>query len=201
MNDPPALDLDANNSTTLGANYLTGFTDGGLAVEVVDTDVLITDADDTDISSATVTLTNSDTADVLVFNGAPPAGISASTYDAGTHVLTLSGTASLAAYQAALQQITFDNTGTSPSTETRIIDVVVNDGTADSNLAQSIIEVTEVNALAPVVDLDALDNSTVTRNELPCHLHRRRGGRFRSPTSTRRSPMRTARRSLRPPSR
>ena len=36
--------------------------------------LLITDADDTDISSATVTLTNPETADVLVFNGAPPAG-------------------------------------------------------------------------------------------------------------------------------
>ena len=155
---PPVLNLDADSSTAGGVDYLTTFSVGGGGVPIVDTDVLITDADDTDISSATVTLTNPDTADVLVFNGAPPAGISAS-YDAGTHVLTLSGTASLAAYQAALQQITFDNTGT-PSTETRIIDVVVNDGTADSNLAQAIIEVTEVNALAPVVDLDA-DNSTV----------------------------------------
>ena len=65
VNDAPALDLDANNSTTPGANYLTGFTDGGPAVAVVDTDVLITD-DDTELTSATVTLTNHDTDDVLV---------------------------------------------------------------------------------------------------------------------------------------
>ena len=44
-NVPPALDLDANNSTTTGANYLTVFTDGGPAVAVVDTDVLIIDND------------------------------------------------------------------------------------------------------------------------------------------------------------
>ena len=59
-----------------------------------------------------------------------------------------------------MQQIGFDNTGTNPSTETRIIDVVVNDGTAASNLAHAIIEVTQVDNIAPVVNLDA-DNSTV----------------------------------------
>ena len=90
----------------------------------------------------------------------PAAGITASLYDPLTGILTLTGTASLAAYQTALLQITFDNTGTNPSTETRIIDVVVNDGTVASNLAHAIIEVTQVNNTAPVVNLDA-DNSTV----------------------------------------
>ena len=158
-NVPPALDLDADNSTIGGANYLTAFTDGGPAVAIVDTDVLIIDSDDTELTSATVTLTNPDTDDVLTFNGTPPAGITAFLYDPLTGILTLTGTASLAAYQTALQQITFNNTGTNPSTETRIIDVVVNDGTAASNLAHAIIQVVQVNN-APVVDLDA-DNSTV----------------------------------------
>ena len=44
-NVPPVLDLDANNSTTTGANYLTLFTDGGPAVAVVDTDVSVIDND------------------------------------------------------------------------------------------------------------------------------------------------------------
>ena len=39
VNDAPALNLDANNSTTGGADYLTTFTDGGPAVAIVDTDV------------------------------------------------------------------------------------------------------------------------------------------------------------------
>src|SRR5262249_32572 len=77
-----------------------------------------------------------------------------------TGVLTLTGAATLAAYQAALQQVTFDNTGTTPSTATRIVDVVVNDGTAASNLAQAFIQVAQVDNTAPDVDLDA-DNSTV----------------------------------------
>jgi hypothetical protein len=111
------------------------------------------------------------------FNGAPPAGISAS-YDAGTHVLTLSGTASLAAYQAALAADHDSTIRAQPSTETRIIDVVVNDGTADSNLAQAIIEVTEVNALAPVVDLDPTIRRSSERASVP-----------RSPKAGRRFPI------------
>ena len=158
-NVPPALNLDSDSSTIGGVDYLTAFTDGGPAVAIVDTDVLITDSDDTELTSATVTLTNPDTDDVLLFNGTPPPGITASLYDPLTGILTLTGTASLAAYQTALRQITFNNTGTTPSTDTRIIDVVVNDGTAASNLAHAIIHVAQVNN-APVVDLDA-DDSTV----------------------------------------
>ena len=158
-NVPPALNLDFDSSTIGGVDYLTAFTDGGPAVAIVDTDVLITDSDDTELTSATVTLTNPDTDDVLLFNGTPPPGITASLYDPLTGILTLTGTASLAAYQTALLQITFNNTGTTPSTDTRYIDVVVNDGTAASNLAHAIIHVAQVNN-APVVDLDA-DDSTV----------------------------------------
>ena len=159
-NVPPALNLDADSSTIGGVDYLTTFTDGGPAVAIVDTDVLITDSDDTELTSATLTLTNPHTDDVLLFNGTPPTGITAFLYDPLTGILTLTGTASLAAYQTALRQITFDNTGTNPSTDTRIIDVVVNDGTVASNLAHAIIHVAQVNNTAPVVDLDA-DDSTV----------------------------------------
>ena len=173
-NVPPALNLDADSSTTDGVDYLTTFTDGGPAVAIVDTDVLVTDSDDTELTSATVTLTNPDTDDVLVFNGTPPLGITASVYDPGTGILTLTGPASLAAFQTALQQIRFDNTGTTPSTDTRYIDVVVNDGTAASNLAQAIIHVAQVNNNAPVVNLDA-DDFDSRWTELQRHVHRRRG--------------------------
>ena len=156
-NDPPALDLDANNSTTLGANYLTVFTDGGPPVAVVDTDVLITDSDDTTLTSATATLTNGDPLGSLTFNGAAPGGIFV--VGSGTHLITLTGTASLAAYQTALQQITYNNTGTNPSTETRVVDIVVNDGAGNSNTAQALIQVVVVNNSAPVLDLDADDSS------------------------------------------
>ena len=157
VNDPPVLNLDADSSTIGGVDYLTTFVDGGPAVAIVDTDVLITDSDDTELTSATVTLTNPQALDSLTFNGPAPGSIIVS--GLGTSVITLTGAASAADYQTALLQITFD-AGTNPSTETRIIDVVVNDGTVASNLAHAIIEVTQVNNTAPVVNLDA-DNSTV----------------------------------------
>ena len=71
-NVPPALDLDANNSTTPGANYLTGFTDGGPAVAIVDTDVLIIDSDSHQPRLGDGHADQPDTDDVLTFNGAPP---------------------------------------------------------------------------------------------------------------------------------
>ncbi len=158
VNDAPALNLDADSSTTGGVDYLTAFTDGGPAVAIVDTDVLITDSDDTEFTSATVTLTNPQALDSLTFNGPAPGSIIVS--GSGTGVITLTGAASAADYQTALQQITFANTGTNPSTETRIIDVVVNDGTVASNLAHAIVEVIQVNNSAPTLDLDG-DNSTL----------------------------------------
>ena len=159
-NVPPALDLDANNSTTPDANYLTKFTDGGLAVAVVDTDVSVVDNDSPLLASATVTLTNPDTDDVLEFNGLAPGSIIVS--GSGTSVITLTGAVSAADYQTALRQITFDNTGTTPSTDTRIINIVVYDGASNSNTAQAFIQVEVVNNSAPVLDLDPDDSGGST---------------------------------------
>ncbi len=160
VNDPPALNLDADSSTTGGVDYLTAFTDGGPAVEIVDTDVLIADSDDIELTSATVTLTNPDTIDVLPFNGAATARHRRlPRRSRGPASLRSLAPRQLAAYQTALRQITFANTGTNPSTETRIIDVVVNDGTVASNLAHAIVEVIQVNNSAPTLDLDGNDST------------------------------------------
>src|SRR4030095_146746 len=69
------------------------------------------------------------------------------------------GAASAADYQTALRQITFNNTDTNPTTETRVIDIVVNDGAGNSNTAQALIQVEVVNNSAPVLDLDFNDSS------------------------------------------
>jgi len=49
-------------------------------------------------------------------------------YDAVTGVLTLSGTASAANYQAAIRSVTYDNAFTTESTATRTVSIVVTDG-------------------------------------------------------------------------
>src|SRR6266545_4992675 len=154
---PPPLDLDADDSTTTGANYLTVFRDGDPPVAVVDTDVSVVDNDSPSLASATVTLTNGDPLGSLTFNGTAPGIINV--VGSGTHVITRTGAASAADYQTALRQITFNNTDTNPSTETRVIDIVVNDGAGNSNTAQALIQVEVVNNSAPVLDLDFNDSS------------------------------------------
>jgi len=89
-------------------------------------------------------------------NGTLPSGITASPYDPLTGTLTLTGMAPHADYQAALQQIEYSSTSASPGTATRLIEVVVSDGTLASDAATSFIHVIDS---PPTLDLDA-DNST-----------------------------------------
>src|SRR6266404_6056685 len=143
-NDAAVLDLDANNSTAAGSNYLATFTDTGAAIAIADTDVSITDPDNANMTSATVTLTNAKSGDSLAVNGTLPPGISSNIdhTTAGVITVTLSGSASKAAYDAALNQIVFSSS-TNPDTTDRLITVVVNDGLANSNTATSTIHVVD----------------------------------------------------------
>lgn len=98
----------------------------------------ISDADDTEILSATVTIASSrQTADLLALPGeiSSRTGITASSYNSSTGVLTLSGRATVADYQAALRAVTFENTSTNPTNSgnslTRGIQVSVTDANSD----------------------------------------------------------------------
>ena len=68
-------------------------------------------------------------------------------------MLTLTGTATLDDYEAALQQVRYSNDSDNPDTEDRLIEVVVNDGVNTSNVAAAVISVVAVND-APAVVLD-----------------------------------------------
>jgi surface adhesion protein len=151
---PPTVDLDANNSTAGGTGYTATFTENGSAVSIADTDISITDVDSATLSSATITLTNAQAGDVLAA-GAMPAGITASV---SGNVVTLSGAASLAAYQTAIRAVTYANTGDNPSTTDRQISVVVNDGTSSSAAATAVIHVAAVND-APVNTVPAAQST------------------------------------------
>jgi VCBS repeat-containing protein len=133
----------------------------GTPVSIADGDNRIRDADSTNMQSATVTLTNAQAGDVLLASGMPP-GISASIDATGT-IVSLTGSASLAAYEAALRAVQFSNTSTTPPDAIdRVISVVVNDGLLNSNTATTTVHVVAVNA-APTLDLDA-NNSTAPGN-------------------------------------
>lgn len=121
------------------------YVEGGSAVSIAPVGASIKDADNTTLQSATITLTNAQAGDLLSVNGQLPAGILASSYDTQTGVLTLSGSATLADYQAALAQIQFSNTGDNPGSSDRTIQVVVSDGSANSNTGTVTVHVTPVN--------------------------------------------------------
>ncbi|MEH2342364.1 MAG: FG-GAP-like repeat-containing protein [Nostoc sp.] len=129
----------------------------------IDPGITVTDADSTNLSSATVKFTNGfvPAEDILAFTD--PNNIITGSYTNG--VLTLTGTATVAQYQTALRSVTYQNSSDSPSTTPRTISFVVNDGSLNSNPATRNINLTAVND-APVTT--ATNTAlTYTENESP----------------------------------
>lgn len=97
------------------------------------------------MESATVEITGGFVSgeDVLAFSNAN--GITGS-WSGATGVLTLTGTATIAQYKAALESITYDNTNDNdPNTSNRTITWIVNDGDNNSAAATSTITVAGAN--------------------------------------------------------
>ena len=114
-NTAPVVNLDVDDSTVVGTSFRATFTEGGAPIPIADIDTLITDTDSTTLASATITLTDPQAGDLLAVDPvALPVGISASSYDPGTGILTLSGVASLADYETALEAIRFSAAGENP---------------------------------------------------------------------------------------
>jgi len=160
-NVAPALDLDGAGGTN---DFSSAYTEGGAAAAIADTDVTITDGNLTDdIVSATITITNAETGDKLNV-GTLPAGVTldGSSTDTMVKLVAAPGT-SADTFEAAIQAVTYSNTGDNPTdfgtNTSRSISVVVNDGTADSNTATATVAVTDVN------DAPAGTSSTISATE------------------------------------
>ncbi|HEY0991520.1 MAG TPA: Ig-like domain-containing protein, partial [Kofleriaceae bacterium] len=102
----------------------------GAPAAVVDPDLAISDADSAALVAATVTLVDCQAQDALALTP-PPEGIDVA-YDAGRCALELTGTASVAGYQAALRRVSFANAGEAPSTAARTVRFEVDDGAASN---------------------------------------------------------------------
>lgn len=83
---------------------------------VVDATIAIADADNDLITRAVVTVLGYQTGDILGFN---PQGGVAGNFDTSTGVLTLAGLAPASTYQDILRSITYDYTGTKPTSSGR----------------------------------------------------------------------------------
>ncbi|MBL8244599.1 MAG: hypothetical protein JNL89_10425 [Rhodanobacteraceae bacterium] len=129
-NDPPVLTAGGT------LNFIEGDPAGAIGA------VTVTDPDDTNLVSATVTVSaNFQTgADVLACGAC--GGLTAS-YTAPT--LTISGSASLATYQAALSSVTFQNTSDAPSSLARTISYVGNDGDNNSAAVTGTVNIAALN--------------------------------------------------------
>jgi hypothetical protein len=117
--EDPVVDNSAGN---------TSYTENGAAT-VIDSTVTVSDPDPgATITGATVQITvgYAGAEDILALAGSHP-GITPSV---SGDTLTLTGTASPAAYQAALRDVTYSNTSESPSTAPRTVTFTVTDDTA-----------------------------------------------------------------------
>ena len=114
--NPPAVD---NSAGALA------YTENDPAT-AIDTAITITDPDSTNLTGATVQITgNFVTGQDLLALPAQP--VVTASFDAATGTLTLSGTATIAAYETALEQVTYRNTSDNPSTATRTVTYTARD--------------------------------------------------------------------------
>jgi gliding motility-associated-like protein len=157
VNDVPVL-------TSLEATALS-YTEEQTPITISDL-ITITDVDNTTLASATVTITAGlNASDRLTFTNF---GTITSTYNTGTGVLSLTGVASVADYTTALRSITYSNINTlNPTTATRTVRFVVNDGTGSSAPVTRSIGFTAVNdapvlAGVPVTDIAFTEAPPVT---------------------------------------
>lgn len=103
----------------------------------------VSDADSTDLAHATVAITGNYQSgqDILAFTNT--ANITGS-FNATTGILTLTGSDTVADYQAALRAVTY-HTNDNPNSSVRTVSFTANDGTNDSNVETRTINVTPVN--------------------------------------------------------
>lgn len=142
VNDKPVLDLSESTLTVA---------ENGDAAALAPA-ITATDPDSATFAGATVRFSSNYTpgGDKLAFDD--QGGAISGGYDDDNGVLTLTGEASLADYEAALRTVTYQNTADAPAAS-RTVSFQVDDGGATDNLSEAVtrdVEVTPVND-APVV--------------------------------------------------
>jgi hypothetical protein len=139
----------------------------GAAAITLDPSVAVADLNSPMLSGATVTIgLGRNPADVLTYTGSIP-GI-ASSWDAASQTLTLSGAASVADYQAALQLVSFSSSAAAPQ-GIRTVSIVA----TDTGGAQSLPGVVAVTVLAnqtPIIVGSLINPVPYTVGNLPAVL-------------------------------
>ena len=184
VNDVPIVDLNGTNGG--GINFVTTFTEDGGAVNVTDTDAIISDVDDTTFQNLGINLSNmSDGANELITVGGYTFTYGVNEvvvrtvggtdfeldFDGSGFSITknLSGNMPLADLQSLVRGITYENTSQNPTTGNRTIDFIVQDASNLSSLtATSTLTVSAVND-APTASATAI-NPTYTEGNAAVDL-------------------------------
>ncbi|AUG05333.1 retention module-containing protein [Pseudomonas sp. S09G 359] len=171
VNDAPTLDLStADGSVATG--FSTSYTERGTNGVAITGSVAIADVDSTQMQSATITLKNASSGDVLTSSlvsvGGTYKGITVTSVGAdvsGKIVLTLSGVADAATYKTLLESFQYSSTSKYPALGDRTIDIAVTDSESGNSLSSNVATttitvkpqvytpVTEGGAAADTVDL------------------------------------------------
>jgi VCBS repeat-containing protein len=152
VNDAPTV------TTSVGT---TAFTENGGAV-VIDSALTVTDPDHANLTGATVTITNvlDGGAEVLSATacGAFTTGFVSPTF-------TISGTQSVANFQACLASVRYNNTSDNPNTTARSLSFAATDGVTPSAAALKSVSVTAVND-PPLVQNTTIAYATAGNTQL-----------------------------------
>ena len=149
---------DAAELSGLGGTLAYTENDGAT---VIDSSITLTDVDDTHIDGATIQISGNyqSSEDLLIFSDQN--GISGS-WNSSTGTLTLSGTATKAQYESALESVKYSNSSENPDTDNRTISWLVTDGDLNSSTGTSTVSVAAVNDIATTSDVATSGNEDAT---------------------------------------
>lgn len=159
VNDAPLL----SNVEILPAEY----TENSAAVPV-SSSLTIVDIDDSQIDSATVSITNNYHAGEDFLGFINQSGITGS-FDSSSGALVLSGTAAVHEYENALRSVTYENISNNPALHIRTFTFGVSDGDSVSNIATREIEIIATNDLPALLNIESTALS-FTENTPPLPL-------------------------------
>ena len=162
---PPVLDL--NGLVQPGLDFQTSFIERGDPVAIVSMDVSITDQDTVrdmqELTRVDIWIANPVDApdEIIDLSITGPNGIILTRYS--SHNISLTGTASLSAYQDALLRLTYSNRRTEPNPVDRLIRFVAHEYFLSSTTVTTVVSINSIND-HPAVILTAppLENSRTT---------------------------------------
>jgi hypothetical protein len=154
-----------NDAPVTTAGGTLNYTENQVAT-VIDSSVSVTDADNANMATATVSIGTGFASGQDVLDANVTGTTIGKSYNAGTGVLTLTGSDTKAHYQQVLDSVTYFNSSNNPSGATRTINYTVNDGALNSNTSTATVNVTPVND-APVVTIGATTAFTEPANGTP----------------------------------